>query len=87
MGLILTENEETTMIFETIRDTLAQQFEIEPESITMETNLIDDIGADSLDIVELIMALEDNFGISISDDDAAKLTTVSKIVEYLESAR
>ena len=75
------------MIFETIRDTLAQQFEIEPESITMETNLIDDIGADSLDIVELIMALEDNFGISISDDDAAKLTTVSKIVEYLESAR
>ena len=48
------------MYFEQIRDVLAKQFEIDPESITMETNLIDDIGADSLDVVELIMSLEDN---------------------------
>ena len=73
------------MIFETVRDTLAQQFEIDPASVTMDTNLIDDIGADSLDIVELIMALEDNYGIAISDEDASKLVTVRKIVEYLES--
>ena len=72
------------MTFEKVRDTLAQQFDIDPESITMETSLIDDIGADSLDVVELIMSLEDEYGISISDDDAASLVTVSKIVEYID---
>ena len=72
------------MIFETVRDTLAEQFEIDPSEITMDTNLIDDIGADSLDVVELIMALEDNYGIRISDDDAVNLVTVRKIVDYIE---
>lgn len=72
------------MIFENIQQALAKQFEISPDSITMETNLIDDIGADSLDVVELIMELEDRFGISISDEDAAELYTVRRIVEYLE---
>ena len=61
------------MIFENVRNALAQQFEVEPESITLETNLIDDLGADSLDVVELIMSLEDMYGISISDEDAAQL--------------
>ena len=72
------------MIFEQVRDALAQQFEVEPDSITMDTNLIDDLGADSLDVVELIMSLEDSFGSSISDEDAAQLYTVGKIVDYLE---
>lgn len=72
------------MTFETVRDTLAKQFDIDPESITMDTNLIDDIGADSLDVVELIMSLEDTYDIQISDDDAANLVTVQKIVEYLD---
>ncbi len=72
------------MIFEQIRDVLAKQFEIDPETVTMETNLIDDIGADSLDVVELIMSLEDSYGISISDEEAAELYTVRRIVEYLE---
>ena len=72
------------MIFETVRDTLAEQFEIDPSEITMDTNLIDDIGAESLDVVELIMSLEDNYGIRISDDDAANLVTVRKIVDYIE---
>ena len=72
------------MIFETVRDTLAEQFEIDPSEITMDTNLIDDIGADSLDVVELIMSLEDNYGIRISDDDAVNLVTVRKIVDYIE---
>ena len=75
------------MIFENVRDALAQQFEIDPETITMDTSLIDDLGADSLDIVELIMSLEDLFGISISDDEAAQLTTVRKIVDYLEKLK
>ncbi len=72
------------MLFEKVRDALAQQFEVEPESISMDTNLIDDLGADSLDVVELIMSLEDMFGISITDEDAAQLYTVRRIVEYLE---
>ena len=72
------------MIFENVRDALAKQFEIDPETITMYTSIVDDLGADSLDVVELIMSLEDMFGISISDDDAAQLDTVRRIVEYLE---
>ena len=73
------------MIFENVRNALAQQFEVEPESITLETNLIDDLGADSLDVVELIMELEDEFGVTISDEAAAELYTVGRIVEYLET--
>ena len=72
------------MYFEKVRSALAKQFEIDPETITAETNLIDDLGADSLDVVELIMSLEDEFGIAISDEDAAQLYTVRRIVEYLE---
>ena len=72
------------MIFENVRDALAKQFEVGPETITMDTSIVDDLGADSLDVVELIMSLEDMFGISISDDDAAQLDTVRRIVEYLE---
>ncbi len=75
------------MYFEKVRDALAQQFELEPETITMDTNLIDDLGADSLDVVELIMSLEDEFGVSISDDDAAQLVTVGRIVDYLDNMR
>ena len=72
------------MIFENVRNALAEQFEVDAESITMETSLIDDLGADYLDVVELIMSLEDIFGIAITDEDAAQLHTVSRIVDYLE---
>ena len=72
------------MIFENVQKALAEQFEMEADSITMDTNLIDDLGADSLDVVELIMSLEDMYGIAISDEDAAQLITVRRIVEYLE---
>ena len=72
------------MLFEKVQAALAQQFEMDPESITLDTNLIDDIGADSLDVVELIMNLEDEFGIVINDEEATQLYTVRRIVEYLE---
>ena len=75
------------MVFENIVKTLAEQFEVEPESIDMKTNLVDDLGADSLDVVELIMSLEEMYGISISDDEAMQLDTVGKIVDFVESQR
>ena len=71
-------------MFEKIRDILANQLEISPDSITMDTNIMEDLGADSLDAVELMMALEDEFGIMISDETAATLVTVSEIVKFLE---
>ena len=75
------------MYFDKVREALAKQFELDPDSITLETNLIDDLGADSLDVVELIMSLEDEFGVSISDEDAAQLYTVGRIVDYLDNLR
>ena len=73
------------MILEKIKEILAQQFEVSADSISVETNIVDDLGADSLDVVELIMSVEDEFGVQISDEDAAQLPTVGKIVEYIEA--
>ena len=75
------------MVFESIVRTLAEQFEVEPENITLKTNLVEDLGADSLDVVELIMSLEEMYGISISDEEAMQLDTVEKIVDFVESQR
>jgi len=72
------------MIFDKVKRMLAEQFEVSAAAISMETSLVDDLGADSLDVVELIMSVEDEFGLSISDEDAVELTTVGKIVEYIE---
>ena len=72
------------MIFEKVQRALAEQFEVSPDTITLDTNLIDDLGADSLDVVELIMSIEDEFGVSISDEEAANLVTVQKIVDFVE---
>ena len=72
-------------MFEKVRDILADQLEINPDTITMDTNIMEDLGADSLDVVELIMALESEFGIMISDETATTLVTVSEIVKFLEN--
>lgn len=72
------------MTFDKIRELLAQQFEVSADSISIETNIVDDLGGDSLDVVDLIMSVEEEFGISIPDEDAVELSTVGKIVEYIE---
>ena len=72
-------------MFEKVRDILSEQLEIDPEKITMDTNIMEDLGADSLDVVELIMALESEFGIMINDETAATLVTVSVIVKFLDN--
>ncbi|MGG7163671.1 acyl carrier protein [Clostridium ihumii] len=72
-------------MFEKIREKIAEQLSINPEEITLESSFIDDLGADSLDIVELIMALEEEFDIEIPDEDAEKISTVGDVTEYLKT--
>ncbi len=72
------------MFFEKVRDIIAKQLDIEAGTITMTSRLIDDLKADSLDIVELIMDLEQEFNIEIPDEELPKVQTVADIVGYLE---
>jgi len=71
-------------MFEKVRKIIAEQLGIEEDEITMESSFIDDLGADSLDIVELIMALEEEFDLEIPDSEAEKITTVGDVVEYIK---
>ena len=71
------------MYFERVRDIIAKQLDIDPATITMTSRLIDDLKADSLDIVELIMDLEQEFNIEIPDEELPKVQTVADIVGYL----
>lgn len=73
------------MLFEKIRDVIVEQLGVEPDDVKLESSFIDDLGADSLDIVELIMALEEEFDMEIPDEDAEKLSTVNDVVEYIKS--
>ena len=74
------------MIFERLRAVIAEQFSINEDSITMDTAFIDDLGADSLDVVELTMALEEEFDIPETDEeDLLKLVTVSDLYHYITS--
>ena len=72
------------MFFEKVRDIIAKQLDIDASTITMNSRLIDDLKADSLDIEELIMDLEQEFNIEIQDEELPKVQTVSDIVGYLE---
>ena len=74
------------MTFEKIKNIIIEELGVsEDENITMETSLMDDLDADSLDAVEIIMALEDEFEISIPDEDAEGFENISDIVKYVES--
>ena len=72
------------MILDKVIGIIAEQLGIDGEEITAETNLLKDLEADSLDAVEIIMAMEDEFDIEIPDEDAEQLTTVGEIVRYIE---
>jgi acyl carrier protein len=72
-------------VFERIREVLAERLSVEESDITEEANFQEDLGADSLDLVEMIMELEDQFGIKIPDEDAQKIQTVGQAVEYVTS--
>lgn len=72
------------MTFDTIRDIIVEQLSVDASMVTEETNLMKDLEADSLDAVEIIMAIEEQFGIEIPDDEAEKFQTVEDLVEYVE---
>ncbi len=73
------------MILERMKEILAEQFDVEEDKITEETTLQEDLGADSLDVVEIIMSIEDEFQIEIPDEDAENIKTVGDIVSYIEA--
>jgi acyl carrier protein len=71
--------------FEKIKKIIVDQLGVDESEVTMEASFVDDLGADSLDTVELVMALEEEFGIEISDDDAEKIITVGDAIKYIET--
>ena len=72
------------MYFEKVAAMIAEKFELPVESVTRETNIIDDLGADSLDIVDMLMMLEEQYNLSIPDDVAQEMKTVGEVVDYIE---
>ena len=73
------------MIFERIQEALATQFDVDAETITKDTDIMTDLGADSLDLVELIMTLEDEYGVTITDESVYEHKTVGDITAFVES--
>lgn len=73
------------MVFEKVKKIIVEQLGVEEDDIQMESSFIDDLGADSLDIVELIMALEEEFDLEIPDSEAEKITTVGDAVDYIKN--
>ncbi len=73
------------MVFEKVQKIIAEGLNISLDKITMDTHLVDDLGADSLDAVELIMALEDEFGLEVDDDAAQNMKYVKDIVNYIDA--
>ena len=72
------------MIFDEIKDIIIDQLQVDESEVTMDTNLMKDLSADSLDAVEIIMAIEEEYGIEIPDEDAETFQTVGDLVRYVE---
>jgi len=72
------------MVFEKMKKILAEQLDTDIDSITLETDIQDDLGADSLDVVEMLMSIEDEFELEIPDEKIEGLKTVGQVVEYIQ---
>jgi acyl carrier protein len=74
------------MVFEKVRAILAEQFDVEEDSITPDTNIQEDLGADSLDVVDLIMMLEDEFEFEVPDSEVENVKTVGSLVDFIKES-
>ncbi len=75
-----------TNIFDRVQGIVAQQLGVDKKQVTEEANFADDLGADSLDTVELVMAIEEEFSIEIPDEDAEKIATLGQAIDFIEQA-
>ena len=73
------------MVLEKVKSILADQFDVEEDKITAETDLQEDLGADSLDVVDLLMSIEDEFEVEIPDEEIENIKTVGALVSYIEA--
>ncbi|MBQ4569618.1 MAG: acyl carrier protein [Ruminococcus sp.] len=73
------------MVFEKVKVILAEQFDIDEDTITMDTNIQDDLGADSLDVVDLLMSIEDEFEAEVPDEEIENIRTVGELVSFIEA--
>lgn len=72
-------------MFEKVREIISEKLNVDQDEIKLESSIVDDLGADSIDLIELIMNLEEEYGISISDEEAVKLKTVGDVVDFINS--
>lgn len=73
------------MVLEKVKAILAEQFDVEEDKVTADTDLQEDLGADSLDVVDLLMSIEDEFGVEVPDDEIENIKTVGSLVSYIET--
>mgnify|MGYP003307979505 FL=1 len=73
------------MVFEKIKNIVSEQLGVNANEITMDSTFVEDLGADSLDVVELVMAMEDEFDMEIDEDQAENISTVGDVVEYIKA--
>ena len=72
-------------VFEDVRGVVVEQLSVSPDQVKLDSKIIEDLGADSLDVVELVMALEEKFGIEIPDSESEKLVSIKDVVDYIEN--
>lgn len=74
-------------IFDDVKTVIVEQLSVSADEVKLDSKFVDDLGADSLDVVELVMALEEKFGIEIPDEEAEKISDVKDVVEYIEKLK
>ncbi len=72
-------------VFDEVKEVVVEQLSVSPDEVKEDSKFVEDLGADSLDVVELVMALEEKFDIEIPDDEAEKIQTVKDVIDYIES--
>ena len=73
------------MVFDKIKDIIVEQLDVEEDAVTMEASITEDLGADSLDVVDLVMSIEESFAVEIPDEEVENIKTVGDIVKYIEN--